>query len=84
MIPKALGNTLEPSAATSWKERFTTSEQAGEESDSYICTGMLSTRKETHLGGNGPVNNRVERGDDFHWDVLVFMGCTCVYVCYLS
>lgn len=72
-IPKAPGDTLEPSASVSWKERSTTSKQAGEENDSYICTGRLSTRKEKRYVDNGPVNNRVERGDNFHWDVVAFM-----------
>jgi hypothetical protein len=73
LIPKAPGSTLEPSTSTSWKECFNTSKQAGKETDSYICTGMLSIRKEKHLGENSPVNNRVERGDNFHWDVVAFM-----------
>lgn len=68
--PKQQENT---GASTSWKDRFTTSKQAGEENDSYIYTGMLSTRKEKPLGENGPVKNRVERRDGFHWDVVAFM-----------
>lgn len=73
MDPQSTRKTLEPSASTSWKDRFTTSKLAGEENDSYICTGRLSTRKEKHLGENGPVKNRVERRDDFHWDRVAFM-----------